>query len=134
MFVPHFITPSLFNEIAGFLARRYQLSEEGIKSPLLELVIGNAVALELLEEGAKIYLIGVVVDPLLINEDSEAMALLTTTNNRLGSTEGTLAWDEDKKRLIFWLEVTNYTRELEFNEHLVTFLNDLDEWLALVPR
>ncbi|HLB34172.1 MAG: hypothetical protein A3F67_00645 [Verrucomicrobia bacterium RIFCSPHIGHO2_12_FULL_41_10] len=134
MFVPHFITPSPFNEIAGFLARRYQLSEEGIKPPLLELVIGNAVTLELLEEGAKIYLIGVVVDPLLINEDREAMELLTATNNRLGSTEGTLAWDEEKKRLIFWLEVTNYTRELEFNEHLVIFLNDLDEWLALVPR
>ncbi len=134
MFVPHFITTSPFNEIAGFLAERYQLSLEGVKPPLLELIIDNAVTVELLEENSKVYLIGVIVDSLLIQEDREAMALLTAPTQSLHSSEGVLAWDKDHERLILWLEVTQYTREQEFNEYLVRFLNDLDAWLALVPR
>ena len=134
MFVPHFVTTSPFNAIAGFLAERYQIPTSEIKPPLLELVIDNSVTLELLEENGKVYLIGGVVDPLLIHEDEEAMALLKANNNALSASEGVLAWDQEKKCLIFWLEVTSYTEEVSFNEHFVRFLNDLDEWLTLVPK
>ena len=124
---------SSFTEIALFLAERYQIPQEEIRPPLLELVIDNSVTLELQEEGSKVYLIGVVVEPLLIHEDNEALALLTTAGNRLGLTEGTLAWDEANQRIVFWLDVTAYTREAEFNLHLNLFLNHLDTWIKLAP-
>ena len=124
---------SPFNEIAGFLANRYQLPNEEIHPPLLELVIDNAVTLELQEESNQVYLIGVVVEPLLIHEEYEALHLLKSASNRLGLTEGTLSWDEEQKRIVFWLEVTSYTRETEFNNHLNLFLNHLDTWIRLVP-
>lgn len=133
MFISHSANISPFTDIACFLANRYQFPEDQILPPLLELVIDNAITLELLEEDGRIYLIGVVVDPLLIHEDHEALALLQVSNPAL-HVGGTLAWDEEKQRLIFWVEVTSYTREVEFNEHLVLFLNNLDEWIELVPR
>lgn len=124
---------SSFTELAGFLANRYQLPKEEIRSPLLELVIDNAVTLELQEDGPQVYLIGVVVEPLLIHEENEALSLLKAASSRLGLTEGTLSWDEEQKRIVFWLEVTSYTRETEFNNHLNLFLNHLDTWIRLVP-
>lgn len=124
---------SPFTELAGFLANRYQLPKEEIHSPLLELVIDNAVTLELQENGSQVYLVGVVVEPLLIHEEHEALHLLKVASSRLGLTEGTLAWDEEQKRIVFWLEVTLYTRETEFNNHLNLFLNHLDTWIRLVP-
>ena len=126
-------THASFTDIARFLAARYQFSPEEIKPPLLELVIDNAVNLELQEEEAKVYLVGIVVEPILIHDDKEALALLQTASNRLSLTEGTLAWDEEKKRIVFWLEVTAYTRETEFNLHLNLFLNHLDTWIKLAP-
>jgi len=127
------VSNSPFTEIAGFLANRYQLPAQEITPPLLELVIDNAVTLELQENGSQIYLIGVVVEPLLVHEDYEALSLLKTASSRLGLTEGTLSWDEEQKRIVFWLEVTSYTRETEFNNHLNLFLNHLDTWIKLVP-
>ena len=117
---------SPFIELASFLATRYQLPSEEIQPPLLELVVDNAVTLELQENGSQVYLIGVVVEPLLIHEENEALHLL-------GITEGTLSWDDEQKRIVFWLEVTPYTRENEFNNHLNLFLNHLDTWIKLVP-
>ncbi|MBX9577286.1 MAG: type III secretion system chaperone [Chthoniobacterales bacterium] len=127
------VSNSPFTELAGFLANRYQLPAEEIRPPLLELVIDSAVTLELQEEGSQIYLVGVVVEPLLIHEEYEAMYLLKVASSRLGLTEGTLSWDEEQKRIVFWLEVTSYTRETEFNNHLNLFLNHLDTWIKLVP-
>lgn len=127
------VSNSPFTEIAGFLANRYQLPTQEIAPPLLELVIDNAVTLELEENGSHIYLVGVVVEPLLIHEEYEALQLLKVASSRLGLTEGTLSWDEEQKRIVFWLEVTSYTRETEFNNHLNLFLNHLDTWIKLVP-
>ncbi|MBM3856773.1 MAG: type III secretion system chaperone [Verrucomicrobia bacterium] len=124
---------SPFTELAGFLANRYQFSTEEIRPPLLELVIDNAVTLELQGNGSRVYLVGVVVEPLLVHEDYEAFHLLKAANNRLGLTEGTLSWDEEQKRIIFWLDVTSFTREVEFNNHLNLFLNHLDTWIRLAP-
>ena len=125
---------SPFTELAGFLANRYQFPAGEIHPPLLELVVDNAVTLELQEDESRVYLVGVVVEPLLVHEDFEALHLLKTANNRLGLTEGTLSWDEEQKRIIFWLEVTSFTREVEFNDHLNLFLNHLDAWIRLVPQ
>lgn len=127
------VSNSSFAEIAGFLANRYEFAKEEIHSPLLELVIDNAVTLELQENGSQVYLIGVVVEPLLVHEDYETLHLLKAASSRLGLTEGTLSWDEEQKRIVFWLEVTSYTREAEFNSHLNLFLNHLDTWIRLVP-
>ncbi len=127
------VSNSSFSEIAGFLANRYQLPTEEITPPLLELVIDNSVTLELQQNDSQIYLVGVVVEPLLIHEEHEALHLLKTASSRLGLTEGTLSWDEEQKRIIFWLEVTSYIRETEFNNHLNLFLNHLDTWIRLVP-
>jgi hypothetical protein len=124
---------SPFTELAGFLANRYQLPKEEINPPLLELVIDSSVTLELQESGSQVYLIGVVVEPLLVHEEYETLHLLKVASSRLGLTEGTLSWDEEQKRIIFWLEVTSYTRETEFNSHLDLFLNHLDTWIRLVP-
>ena len=124
---------SSFSDLAGFLANRYQLPIEEIHPPLLELVIDNAVTLELQENGSHVYLVGVVVEPLLIHEEHETLHLLKAARNRLGLTEGTLSWDEEQKRIVFWLEVTPFTRETEFNNHLNLFLNNLDTWIRLVP-
>lgn len=124
---------SRFTELAIFLANRYQLPIEEISSPLLELVIDNAVTLELQEHHAQVYLVGVVVEPVLVHEDYEALYLLKAASNRLGLTEGTLSWDEEQQRIVFWLEVTAFTTELEFNNHLNLFLNHLDTWIRLVP-
>jgi|GEM_PF-1660675 len=124
---------SPFIDLAGFLASRYQFPLEEIRPPLLELVVDNAVTLELQENDAQVYLVGVVVEPLLVHEDLEALHLLKAASNRLGLTEGTLSWDEEQKRIIFWLEVTSFTREVEFNNHLNLFLNHLDTWIRLVP-
>lgn len=124
---------SPFIELAGFLANRYQFSVKEIHPPLLELVVDNAVTLELQENSSQVYLVGVVVEPLLIHEEQEALHLLKTASNRLGLTEGTLSWDEEQKRIVFWLEVTSFTRENEFNNHLNLFLNHLDTWIKLVP-
>lgn len=124
---------SRFTELAIFLANRYQLPIEEISSPLLELVIDNAVTLELQEHHAQVYLVGVVVETVLVHEDYEALYLLKAASNRLGLTEGTLSWDEEQQRIVFWLEVTAFTTELEFNNHLNLFLNHLDAWIRLVP-
>jgi hypothetical protein len=124
---------SPFSELASFLAHRYQIAEEEIHPPLLELVVDGAVTLELQEYDNQVYLVGVVIEPLLIHEDHEALHLLKKASSRLGLTEGTLSWDEEKKRIVFWLEVTNYTRDTEFNNHLNLFLNHLDTWIKLVP-
>jgi len=134
MFVSYSMTNSPFTEIAPFLVERYHLQKEAIQPPFMEFVVDGAVNLELQEEGSKVYLIGVVVDPLLVREDYEALSLLRSASSRLGMTEGVLAWDSIKKRVIFWLEVTSYTREVEFNEHFKQFLNHLDIWISLVPR
>lgn len=128
------IQQSPFTELAAFLANRYQFSTEEIHPPLLELIVDNAVTLELREHGSRVYLVGVVVEPLLVHEDYEALHLLKAASNRLGLTEGVLSWDEEQKRIIFWLEVTSFTREVEFNNHLNLFLNHLDTWIRLVPR
>ena len=127
------MTNSPFTEIAPFLVERYHLLKEAIQPPLMEFVVDGAVNVELQEEGSKVYLIGVVADPLLIKGDNEALSLLRSASNRLGMTEGTLAWDEIKKRIIFWLEVTPYTQEVEFTQHFDRFLNHLDAWISLVP-
>jgi hypothetical protein len=124
---------SPFIEIAGFLINRYKIPVEEIHPPLLELVIDNAVTLELQEQGSRVYLVGVVVEPLLVHEEYESLHLLNVANSRLGLTEGTLSWDAEQKRIVFWLEVTSYTRETEFNNHLNLFLNHLDAWIKLVP-
>lgn len=124
---------SPFTELAGFLATRYQLPKEEIHPPLLELVVDNAVTLELQENSSHVYLVGVVVEPILVHEEQEALHLLKTASSRLGLTEGTLAWDEEQRRIIFWLKVTSYNRENEFNDHLNLFLNNLDTWIKLVP-
>lgn len=134
MFISYSIGNSPFTKIASFLVERYHLSSEKIQSPLMEFVIDGVIPLELQEEGGKVYLIGSVVEPLLVNEDNEALSLLRSASTHLGLTEGTLAWDEIKKRIIFWLDVTSYTEELEFNETLARFLNHLDTWISLVPR
>lgn len=113
---------------------RYHLASEKIQSPFMEFVVDGVVPLELQEEGAKVYLVGVVVEQALVTEDHEALSLLRSASVRLGMTEGTLAWDEEKKRIIFWLEVSSYTDQLEFEEHFNRFLNHLDTWISLVPR
>ena len=125
---------SPFSEIASFLAERYGISKEGIKPPLMELLIDDAVTIELQEEGPSVYVVGTVVESTLINEDKEALALLKAASSHLGMTEGTLAWDDVKKRIIFWLEVTSYTRETEFNNHFEKFLNHLDTWIILIAN
>ncbi len=130
---PVSIGSSPFMELAGFLANRYQFSVDEVRLPLLELVVDNAVTLELREDGSQVYLVGVVVEPLLVHEDYEALHLLKAASSRLGLTEGTLSWDEEQKRIIFWLQVTPFTREVEFNNHLNLFLNHLDTWIRLVP-
>lgn len=122
-----------FVEIATFLANRYQLPKENLQPPLLELIVDNAVTLELQESNSRIFLVGVVVEPLLVHEDNEALSLLKSGSSHLGLTEGTLAWDEEQKRIVFWLEVTSFTREVEFNNHLNLFLNHLDRWIRLAP-
>ena len=134
MFISYSVNNSPFSDIAPFLAERYHLPKEEIQAPLLEFMIDGAVAIELQEEKSKVYLIGVVVEPLLVREDHEALTLLKIASSRLGMTEGVLAWDEVKKRIVFWLEVTTFTQELEFNEHFNRFLNHLDTWISLVPR
>lgn len=134
MFISYSVSNSPFSDIVPFLVQRYHLPKEEIQAPLLEFMIDGAVTIELQEEKSRVYLIGVVVEPLLIREDYEALSLLKTASSRLGMTEGVLAWDEVKKRIIFWLEVTAFTQELEFNEHLNRFLNHLDAWISLVPR
>lgn len=134
MFISYSIPNSPFAKIASFLADRYHFSREKIQPPLMDFVVDGIIPLELQEEGSKVYLIGSVVEPLLVKEDHEALSLLHSASNRLGMTEGTLAWDEIKKRLIFWLDVTSYTEQLEFHEHFERFLNHLDTWISLVPR
>lgn len=135
MFPSHSLHQSSpFSEIALFLAERYEIPKEEIKSPLLELVIDGAISVELQEEKGSVYLIGTVVESILINKDKEALALLKLASSHLGLTEGTLAWDQSKQRIIFWLEVTPYIRETEFNFLFEQFLNHLDAWIALVPR
>ncbi|MFI0347484.1 MAG: type III secretion system chaperone [Chthoniobacterales bacterium] len=131
MFNPYSINRSPFTEIASFLANRYGISKEGIKAPLMELLIDEAVPVELQEEGASVYIVGTVVEPILINEDQEALTLLKLASSHLGMTEGTLAWDDLQKRIVFWLEVTSYTRETEFNAQFEKFLNHLDSWIKL---
>lgn len=133
MFTSFSKNTSPFSDIAFFLAERYGLPKDEIKSPFMELVIDGAVLIELQEERGRVYLIGTVVEDLLINGDQEALELLKLANNHLGMTEGVLAWDDLKKKIIFWLEVTPYTREAEFNQHFEKFLNHLDSWIALVP-
>jgi len=125
---------SPFSDIVPFLIERYHLPKDEIQAPLLEFMIDGAVSLELQEYQSRVYLIGVVVEPLLINEDYETLALLRIASTRLGMTEGVLAWDDLKKRLVFWIEVTRYTQRVEFDEHFNRFLNHLDTWISLVPR
>ncbi len=134
MFISYSIASSPFTKIASFLAERYHLSGEKIQPPLMDFVVDGIIPLELQEEGSKVYLIGSVVEPLLVKEDHEAISLLRSAGTRLGMTEGTLAWDEIKKRIVFWLDVTSYAEQLEFNEHFERFLNHLDTWISLVPR
>ncbi len=134
MFISYSLNNSPFSYIVPFLIERYQLPKEEIQAPLLEFMVDGAVSIELLEYQSKVYLIGIVVEPPLIKEDYEALSLLKIASNRLGMTEGVLAWDEVKKRLIFWLEVTGLTQRAEFDEHFNRFLNHLDTWITLVPR
>jgi hypothetical protein len=134
MFISYSINNSPFSDIVPFLIERYHLPKDEIQAPLLEFMIDGAVSLELQEYQSRVYLIGVVVEPLLINEDHEALALLKIASTRLGMTEGVLAWDDLKKRLVFWMEVTRYTQRVEFDEHFNRFLNHLDTWISLVPR
>ncbi len=134
MFISYSIPNSPFIKIASFLAERYHFSPEKIQSPLMDFVVDGIIPLELQEEGPNVYLIGSIVEPLLVKEDNEALSLLKSASSRLGMTEGTLAWDQIKKRIIFWLDVTSYTEQLEFNEHFERFLNHLDTWISLVPR
>lgn len=134
MFISYSINNSPFSDIAPFLIERYHLPKEEIQAPLLEFMVDGAVSIELQEYQSRVYLIGVVVEPLLIQGDNEALSLLKIAGSRLGMTEGVLAWDEIKKRLVFWLEVTRFTQRVEFNEHFNLFLNHLDTWISLVPR
>ncbi len=134
MFISYSINNSPFSDIVPFLIERYHLPKDEIQAPLLEFMIDGAVSLELQEYQSRVYLIGVVVEPLLINEDHETLALLKIASTRLGMTEGVLAWDDLKKRLVFWMEVTRYTQRVEFDEHFNRFLNHLDTWISLVPR
>lgn len=134
MFISYSINNSPFSDIVPFLIERYHLPKDEIQAPLLEFMIDGAVSLELQEYQSRVYLIGVVVEPLLINEDYETLALLKIASTRLGMTEGVLAWDDLKKRLVFWIEVTRYTQRFEFDKHFNRFLNHLDTWISLVPR
>ncbi|MBX9743165.1 MAG: type III secretion system chaperone [Chthoniobacterales bacterium] len=134
MFISYSIGNSPFHRIASFLAERYHLPSEKIQSPLMDFVIDGVIPLELQEDGSKAYLIGSVVESPLVTEDHEALSLLRSASAHLGMTEGTLAWDEEKKRIVFWLDVTSYTEQLEFNEYFNRFLNHLDTWISLVPR
>jgi hypothetical protein len=134
MFISYSINNSPFSDIASFLIERYHLPKEEIQAPLLEFMIDGAISLELQENQSRVYIIGVVVEPLLIRDDDEALDLLKIASNHLGMSEGVLAWDEVKKRIIFWLEVTHFTQRVEFNEHFNRFLNHLDTWISLVPR
>lgn len=134
MFISYSIGNSPFHQIASFLVERYHLPSEKIQSPSIEFVVDGVVPLELQEEGSKVYLIGSVVEPSLVTEDHEALSLLRSASTHLGLTEGTLAWDEEKKRMIFWLDVTSYTDQLEFTDCFNRFLNHLDAWISLVPR
>lgn len=134
MFISYSMNNSPFSDIVPFLIERYHLPKDEIQAPLLEFMIDGAVSLELQEYQSRVYLIGVVVEPLLINEDYETLALLRIASTRLGMTEGVLAWDDLKKRLVFWIEVTRYTQRVEFDEHFNRFLNHLDTWISLVPR
>ncbi len=134
MFISYSMNSSPFSDIVPFLVERYHLPKEEIQAPLLEFTIDGAVGLELQEDESRVYIIGVVVEPLLIRNGEEALALLKIASTRLGMSEGVLAWDEVKKRIIFWLEVTHFTQRTEFNEHFDRFLNHLDLWISLVPR
>jgi hypothetical protein len=134
MFISYSINNSPFSDIVPFLIERYNLPKEEIQAPLLEFMVDGAVSIELQEYQSRVYLIGVVVEPLLIKEDYEANSLLKIASSRLGMTDGVLAWDEVKKRLIFWLEVTHFTQKAEFDEYFNRFLNHLDTWISLVPR
>jgi hypothetical protein len=127
------LTLSSFREIALFLAERYQLETSGLEPPVMELLIDGTLPLELREEGRHVYLIGTVLDSVLVAGKDQARKLLELASQHLGFSEGVLAWDPEQERYIFWMEVGQYTRESEFNEHLDRFLSQLLLWMKLVP-